>query len=203
MRMLLECMQLECGCRGNPLQQDYKNYEVLILNKNWITGVWGHLSTCTATVEINGLWEPKENRKSDLAIIERLVASGRLSGKESQHINYCRIYLQVFLMSDIANVKGTEVEEWARKGKIQLGRKSEWEWPVQQRYMSWKAWKDAIEYLAPDNQISPTLREWNDLHHHTMEWYVDSISNTLYRHTEWVCLRRHTSNVSRMRFTSE
>jgi hypothetical protein len=33
-------------------------------------------------------------------------------------------------MSDIAHVKGTEVEEWERKGKRQVGRKSEWEWPV-------------------------------------------------------------------------
>jgi hypothetical protein len=127
MQMLLEYTQLECGCRGNPLQQDYKNYEGFLLNKSWIIEIWGHLSTCKATVEMNGLWEPKENRKSYLAIMERLIAYGRLAGKELQHINYCRIYLQVFLMSDIANVKGTEVEEWARKGKRQVGRKSEWE----------------------------------------------------------------------------
>jgi hypothetical protein len=108
-QMLLEYTQLECGCRGNPLQQDYKNYECLLLNKNRITEVWGHLSACKATVEINGLWEPKENRKSYLAIMERLVAAGRFSGKELQQINYCRIYLQVFFMSDIENVTGTEV----------------------------------------------------------------------------------------------
>jgi hypothetical protein len=30
---LLEYTQLECGCRGNPLQQDYKKYECLLLNK--------------------------------------------------------------------------------------------------------------------------------------------------------------------------
>jgi hypothetical protein len=117
MQMLLEYTQLEYGRRGNLLLQDYKKYECLLLNKNWITEVWGHLSTCKATVEINGIWVPKENRKSDLAIMERLVASGRFSGKELKQINYCRIYLQVFFMSDIANVKGTEVEEWARKGK--------------------------------------------------------------------------------------
>jgi ribonuclease HI len=84
-----------------------------------------------------------------------------------------------------------------------VGRKSEWEWPVQQRPVSWKAWKDAIEYLAPVKQISPTLGEWNKMHHQTMEWYVDSTSNTLYRHTEGVWLRHHTSNASRMRFSSE
>jgi hypothetical protein len=72
-------------------------------------------------------------------------------------------------MSNIANVKGTEVEEWARKGKKRVGRKSEWEWPVQHRPVTWKAWKDAIEYLAPDKQISPTLGDWNKMHHHMME----------------------------------
>jgi hypothetical protein len=36
-----------------------------------------------------------------------------------------------------------------------------------------------------------------------MEWYVDCISNTLYRHTEGVWLRHHTSNISRMRFCSQ
>jgi hypothetical protein len=55
MQMLLEYTQLECGCRGKPLQQDYKNYECLLLKKNWITEVWGQLSTCKATVEINCL----------------------------------------------------------------------------------------------------------------------------------------------------
>jgi hypothetical protein len=33
MQMLLEYTQLECGCRGNPLQQDYKKYECLLLKK--------------------------------------------------------------------------------------------------------------------------------------------------------------------------
>jgi hypothetical protein len=69
--------------------------------------------------------------------------------------------------------------------------------------VSWKAWKDAIEYLAPDNQILSTLGEWNKLHHQTMEWYVDCISNTLYRHTQGVWPRHHTINASRMRFSSE
>jgi hypothetical protein len=36
-----------------------------------------------------------------------------------------------------------------------------------------------------------------------MEWYVDSTSNTLYRHTEGVWLRHQTSNASRMHFSCE
>jgi hypothetical protein len=40
MQMILEYTQLECGCRGNPLAQDYNNYSALLINTNWITGVW-------------------------------------------------------------------------------------------------------------------------------------------------------------------
>jgi hypothetical protein len=69
--------------------------------------------------------------------------------------------------------------------------------------VSWKAWKDAFEYLAPDNKILTKLGELNKLHHQTMEWYVDCISNTLYIHTEGLWLRHHKINVSRMRFSSE
>jgi hypothetical protein len=34
MQMLMEYTQLECGCRGNPLAQDYNNYSALLINTN-------------------------------------------------------------------------------------------------------------------------------------------------------------------------
>jgi hypothetical protein len=70
MQMLLEYTQLECGCRGNPLAQDYNNYSALLINTNWITKVWEHLQTCKAKVEIGGLWQPTENRVRDIVIME-------------------------------------------------------------------------------------------------------------------------------------
>jgi hypothetical protein len=39
MQMLLEYTQLECGCRGNPLAQDYNTYTALLIHTNWITEV--------------------------------------------------------------------------------------------------------------------------------------------------------------------
>jgi hypothetical protein len=58
MKMLLEYTQLECGCRGNPLAQDYNNCPTLFINTKWITEVWEHLNTCKATVEVDVLWHP-------------------------------------------------------------------------------------------------------------------------------------------------
>jgi hypothetical protein len=88
MQMLLEYMQLECSCHGNPLAQEYNNYSAPLINTNWITEVWEHLQTCKAKVEIDGLWQPAENRVHDIAIMESLIASDRFTNKELEEINY-------------------------------------------------------------------------------------------------------------------
>jgi hypothetical protein len=138
MQMLLKYTQLECGCRGNPFVQDCSNYSALLINTNWITEVWEHLQTCKANTEIECLWQPTENRVHDIVIMESLLASGRFTNKEVKEINYSRIYLQVFYLSDITNVKGNKIEAWARRGNKQAGCQSTWEWPVQQRPIAWK-----------------------------------------------------------------
>jgi hypothetical protein len=79
--MLLEYIQLECGCSGSSLAQDYNNYSALLVNTNWIKEVWEHLDTYKATVEVYGLWQPESNREHDTMIMEMLIASGRFTNK--------------------------------------------------------------------------------------------------------------------------
>jgi hypothetical protein len=109
-QMLLEYTQLECGCRGNPLAQYYNNYLALFINANWITEVWEHLHTYKATVEVDGLWQPEANRDQDMVKMETLIVAGRLMNKELKDINYCRIYLQAFFISDIMNLEGNNIK---------------------------------------------------------------------------------------------
>jgi hypothetical protein len=87
MQMLLEYTQLECGCHGNPLEQDCNNYSALLLNTNWITEVWEHLNTCKATVEVERVWQPESKREHDTVIMETRIASGRVTNKELKDIN--------------------------------------------------------------------------------------------------------------------
>jgi hypothetical protein len=91
-------------------------------------------------------------------IMESLIASSKFTNKELKEINYCRIYLQVFYLSDITNIKGNKIEAWVGRGQKQDGRQSTWEWSVQQRPIAWKAWKESLEYLAPGGDIG------NDIH---------------------------------------
>jgi hypothetical protein len=84
----------------------------LLINTNWITEVWEHLRTCKSTVEVDGLWQPEANREQDMVIMETLIASRRFMNKELKDINYCRIHLQAFFISDITNLEGKKIEEW-------------------------------------------------------------------------------------------
>jgi hypothetical protein len=92
-------------------------------------------------VEIDGLWQPTENRVSNIVIMESLIASGRFTNKDLKEINYCRIYLQVFYLSDITKIKGNKIATWTGRGQKQSGHQSTWEWPIQQRPIAWNAWK--------------------------------------------------------------
>jgi hypothetical protein len=109
LQIILEYIQLECGCRRSPLVQDYNNYSVLLINTNWIKELWEHLNTCKATVDVDGLLQPESNREHGTVRMEMLIASGRCTNKELKDINYSRIYLHAFFMSDIKNLEGNKI----------------------------------------------------------------------------------------------
>jgi hypothetical protein len=166
MRMLIEYTQLECGTMENILEQDYNRFSNCIINKNWITNVWQHLHSCKATVVVQQKWKPRV-RVNDTAIMDCLTASNQFTRRELQDINRCRIQMRVFFLSDITNIQGTLIETWTISGKRQTTRMSAWAWPVQQRPTVWKAWKDAIEFLAPERTVTPALGAWIKEHHQT------------------------------------
>jgi hypothetical protein len=170
---------------------------------NWITEVWEHLQTCKVKVEIDGLWQPTGNRVHDIAIMESLIASGRFTNKELKEINYCRIYLQVFLLSDITNIQGNKITAWSGRGQKQSGRQSTWDWSIQQRPIAWKAWKSALEYLALGGDIGEPLGERKSYHRQIVEWYLDASSSALYHHAEGVWTRHDATNIGRLRFLPE
>jgi hypothetical protein len=110
-------------------------------------------------------WKPLPNRKNDVVMMDALNETEEFTETELKEINRCRIYLCVFYISDIASHDGQRIAEWARKRRLNVGRKSSWALPVQQRPTSWKAWKLALDHLAPDNCVIPQLGDWFEHHH--------------------------------------
>jgi hypothetical protein len=135
-RMMLEFVKLECGCIDNVLEQDYELYHGAIIDNNWITEIWSHLQLYDARIQINGLWTLKPGREGDTLIMERITAPVIFTTQEFQEINRCRLYLQVFFLSDITDHSGHNIEDWVKQGHNQNSNSNsniKWEWPVQQR----------------------------------------------------------------------
>jgi hypothetical protein len=182
MIMLIEYTQLECGTMENILEQDYDKFSKCIINKNWITEIWQHLHSCKTTVAVQQKWKPRSGRINDTTIMDCLTASNQFSIGELQDINRCRIYMRAFFISDIMNIQGTFTDPWALLGKRPATRTSSWAWPVQQRPAIWKAWKDALDFLAPEIMVTPALGAWIKEHHQTPEWYYDAKDKRIYHH---------------------
>jgi hypothetical protein len=91
-----------------------------------------------------------------------------------KYINRCHIYIRAIFISDITNIQGTLIESWALLGKRPMTRKSAGVWPVQERPTIWIAWKDALEFLAPERMVPPSLGACINAHHQIQEWYYDA-----------------------------
>jgi hypothetical protein len=113
-----------------------------------------------ATVTVQQKRKPRLGRINDTAIMDCLTAANQFSRGELHNINRYRIYMRVFFLSYITHIQGILIETWEISGKRQTTRTSAWAWPVQQRPTDWKAWKDAIEFFAPERTVIPSLGAW-------------------------------------------
>jgi hypothetical protein len=129
---MLEFAKLECGCTDNVLEQDYERYLGKVIDKNWITEKWSHLQLYDAKIQVKGLWTPQPCREGDISIMERITETGTFTTRELQDTNRCKLYFQVFFLSDMTYHIGNNIEYWVKQGHRQ-NRNSKWEWPVQQR----------------------------------------------------------------------
>jgi hypothetical protein len=136
-------------------------------------------------------------------MMESLTETEEFTATELKEIDRCRIYLRVFYISDIASHDRQGIAEWARKGRRYAGWKSLWAWPVQQRPTSWKAWKLALDHLAPEYYVIPQLGDWFEHHHQHSEWYFDAEQITLFHHSNGIWEKHAVNNRARLRFSNQ
>jgi hypothetical protein len=124
---------------------------------------------------------------------------------QMEDINRCRIYIQVLYTSDITDLAGNTIEEWAKQGKRQSNRKSKWNWPVKQRppARAWKNWEIALQGIASeDGDLYSSLGSWKEKAHthQTTKWNIDATTLSLFRHHEGVWTKHRAINYGRLRF---
>jgi len=102
MHMTAEAMRLELGINGELLAapiilQDH-------VTNSWIKHVWVSTQECGVTL-LTDFADYTPQRVGDVSLMQLFIKSG-LKQPKLQAVNNCRMYLQVFLLSDIVSGSG-------------------------------------------------------------------------------------------------
>jgi hypothetical protein len=205
-RQKLDYTQLEIGCSAQVLGQDYNRYNQAILCPNWITAIWESLHACKASVAINSDWILQSARIGDITIMEDLTGSAIVNKRDFTNINRCRVYLRVFFLSDIVNIQGDTIKEWAITGERSNARHSTWHWRVQQKppRNMWNKWKAALRAVFNDETtlIAP-MGDWMHMENHQeYECWLSVQDKFIYRQNSGEWSQFSQLNIGRLRFST-
>ena len=136
---------------------------------SWLQQLWGAVSKYGIA-----MYKPNSSmkvpRKHDFALMDRVIQSKIFNRDEIMSINRCRLFLQVFYLSDIVTCNGEKILPEALNGKFLLHPQSRWKWPRQPRppKKDWKMWTLAINeawILSETQFLHYPLGDWiNDTH---------------------------------------
>jgi hypothetical protein len=136
--------------------------------------------------------------------MEELTGSAPVNKKYLTEINRCRVYLRVFFLSDIVNIQGDTIYEWAIHGERNKTRHSMWHWPVQQKppRTMWNKWKAAlIEVFNDETTLTAPMGDWlNKQNHQESEW-LSVQDKCIYRQNNGEWSQFTQLNLGRLRFS--
>ena len=121
-------------------------------------------------------------------------------------INRCRLYLQVFYLSDIVSGNGRKLLHEAHEGQILTQRQSKWQWPWQTRppNSDWKLWRIAITDVWINSEtdlLTQPLGKWIGSSHQIFKFVYDVhddavietfTNGTLHRYTKFQGVTRNS-----------
>jgi hypothetical protein len=137
--------------------------------------------------------------------MEELMGSALVNKRDLADINRCRVYLRVLFLSDIVNIQGDTIEEWAITGERSNARRSTWHWAVQQKppRTMWNKWKAALIAVFNDETtlIAP-MGDWLHMQNHQeSEWCLSVHEKCIYMQNSGEWSQFSQLNLGRLRFS--
>ena len=120
--------------------------------------------------------------------MEAIAAIPEFFNTDLEHVNRCRLHLQVTTVSDITNGNGMLLRRGVLKGNILKLNTAHYVWPRQERpgINSWRIWRKAIKsvfmrhirlHLKPEY----VLGGWNDGEYSQWNWYYVRTTQKIYQ----------------------
>ena len=184
LRNSIELIKVELGLGKNLFTLSYEDYHALATDC-WIKHAWKfayqHDLMLTESVTSNVVLR----RSHDSFIMSKIVDLSCYSRAELEHINRCRIYLQVTTLSDITTACGKFFSHAAYHCHFDDTIPHHYQWPTQPRPYGYsrKLWKQAIKKAFPRHGLVllQRLGPWTDRGRDSWIWFHQPSTGRLYR----------------------
>jgi len=179
-------MRLEVGYNGELLAAPLS-----LLNNvtpSWIKHVWVSTQEADVLVSMDFTEVPFQHH-SDIELMQLFVQTG-WKQPDLHTLNHCRMFLRVFLLSDIVAGSGDFISPafWDRPSLVEL----DLDWPRTQAppQSTWLLWKSALAsalHLGRNQRLALPLGQWY-AQHQPRGWFYHPTTNSLWEatSTQWI-----------------
>jgi ribonuclease HI len=174
-------LQLIVGSSTSFFNLPFPQYAKWVI-PGWLTSLWKFLHRVNFSLQIKRQWTPIPQRENDIMLMDFFL-SLKYKPHDLKILNQCRIYLQVFSLTDITSADGKQILPHSKAGQLGQDRKSSLTWPTQQRptKKAWNLWQQALQHLETLGYLSTPLGKWTTSPHQIWHWFLDPISSNLYK----------------------
>ena len=120
----MEAIQIEVGSTTQFFSLQFQDYGCLT-PASWLSQLWESLSKYDVTLSKPDL-NMRPPREFDFTLMDKATMAKVFTREELCSINRCRLYLQVFYLSDIVSGNGRKLLREAYEGQILTQRQSKW-----------------------------------------------------------------------------
>ena len=195
-RTSIEAAKIEIGVGRNLFDLDYSLYHHL-LTDCWIKTIWEFTFDNKIRIVDDVTEDMKLQRENDVYLMEEIVESRKFTKGELQHINRCRLHLQVYAFSEIVCGFSESFTSTYQCNKDYTRPKSPFIWPIQPKpgNRSIALWKRALRHCFPkaDGIIQHKLGRWTQKCPN-WTWYYHQATNRVFQRSRtniWRIWNRH------------
>ena len=150
LRIVMAWVQLCCGVSWFVLERP--DIPLQHLEAKWIGSLLEYLNCIKATIQVFNPPIAPRQRENDVFIMDIVVQSGKFKPVEIKRVNYCRMYLNVILLSDICLAGGHAIDPAMYYGKFEETVSKHKDHRVNQQYpvepKAWEAWRKALHFFC-------------------------------------------------------
>lgn len=174
LRIVMEWVQY-CVVTSYSIFQDTGTSRLHHLEAKWIASLRDYLHEINATFDFHDDCVPPPQRQNDTYIMEHVLQSKRFKPSEIRRINFCRLWLRVITVADIANAAGTCIAidklEWDNASP---NANSKWHHVHQKKpnKETWRLWHKVCQlFSTPSTNHATSHGTWK-LHRPLGDWIV-------------------------------